>query len=984
MKVKRADNGLVITVFLAPEDKVSYLKQCLAEECPDMPIKDQILLFGKQKLEDDKTLKEYGINSKTEDVFLFDRKMLRPDAPPLPLTVLGPVELSVPSTKLSMQPSVPPDLWPVLQDFLDDLNYSKGVKGAVMDRIALCRRCCGEQDCMIQALKVAVANLKDHHSHLLQTYESFKRHFSAQQGKQQILLDEFESDLKKLKSTVLHPSLRTGTRVTLMDCVPDERRLVQWVVGCQKEHKQLMERAKELSAFVTELNNDVYDPTFLESSQLNINPLLEEINSLIQTREEILSIKASFAQDMKGAGEKLEAMQGEDRVSENDIWGWCEAMQEMRRAHLPLLSKLNMINTRSEKVMANCAVSKNQISVTMQTHLRRVSTLQSKIRNVQNKVIVFFEALNMQKQYFNQLYYIHNLSDAYHAALEEVKRRNVFSKNLSFSISAFLSILQKLREEELGKRDSFLKQHGRYIPKNLIPGLADTIPQFKNLISTSVDKNLVILNKEDNEGSEETKFQVLEDLITSFSTSKSGPLKPFGQTQNKATGDGKTIKLYKKKELAYQKRIQTLETRFGETANELDAIKNRFLQLEQENKMLTNKLQETQSINQQQQNDENFNSIKNENQMLSANLDLVNTDLAKIKTDKENLERENKELQSKISSMSKEFEEKEALLASLMEKEKKRSEKSPKKVDTEKQKMVFRQGKKVLQAYYTIQENKAKAMASMSLDRSASMGSFTRPSHSATLPSFGSFSSSSSSSSSSFSPSTSSTFDGNTSDGKNIENRTDKGKEKEVSTNNNSEDKNTQDMVKQLEELRKKLEKKKKQLKNMTYNNSHQEKKIHEARESFKRAVLDNEALKKELQNIERVCDELKGSIHLHRSSSEDQEQTIKRLEAELDELRLELQTYAENTKISFQKFKEGELALFLPVDKKVYKAFSCGDVNYYLSEESLEQVFSEEIKQKKEILGEIVYMSEEKAASNNPYQLPPGTTFYEVTASQF
>ncbi|KAI9351244.1 autophagy-related protein 11-domain-containing protein [Obelidium mucronatum] len=71
--------------------------------------------------------------------------------------------------------------------------------------------------------------------------------------------------------------------------------------------------------------------------------------------------------------------------------------------------------------------------------------------------------------------------------------------------------------------------------------------------------------------------------------------------------------------------------------------------------------------------------------------------------------------------------------------------------------------------------------------------------------------------------------------------------------------------------------------------------------------------------------------------------------------------------KISFSRFKEGDLALFLPTrNPKAWAAFNVNAPHYFLSTASAETHFSTQIKNKDWILAVITKIEERQAVNNS------------------
>merc|ERR1711916_314713 len=98
--------------------------------------------------------------------------------------------------------------------------------------------------------------------------------------------------------------------------------------------------------------------------------------------------------------------------------------------------------------------------------------------------------------------------------------------------------------------------------------------------------------------------------------------------------------------------------------------------------------------------------------------------------------------------------------------------------------------------------------------------------------------------------------------------------------------------------------------------------------------------------------------------------------------------------KVSIFRFLPGDLLLFLPTAQgKFFYAFNVGACHHYLSEESAEAFgLRSRARRPNFVLGYVVSIDAPVATADvfpttgpmaNPYNLPPGTRFWVVTATQ-
>jgi autophagy-related protein 11 len=110
------------------------------------------------------------------------------------------------------------------------------------------------------------------------------------------------------------------------------------------------------------------------------------------------------------------------------------------------------------------------------TRLRAVSVLQSRIRELNARVVDHKQALTAQANAVAELAHVEAMPAAYKACLQEVVRRRTFEKLYVAEVEAAADKLSRLRASETYAREAFLRRHGRHLPKNLVRGLNDRPP----------------------------------------------------------------------------------------------------------------------------------------------------------------------------------------------------------------------------------------------------------------------------------------------------------------------------------------------------------------------------------------------------------------------------------------------------------------------------------------------------------------------------
>eukprot|EP00027_Filamoeba_sp_ATCC50430_P018543 CAMPEP_0168566166 /NCGR_PEP_ID=MMETSP0413-20121227/14264_1 /TAXON_ID=136452 /ORGANISM="Filamoeba nolandi, Strain NC-AS-23-1" /LENGTH=1125 /DNA_ID=CAMNT_0008598147 /DNA_START=70 /DNA_END=3447 /DNA_ORIENTATION=+ len=484
MYIHRADTGLVYTIEVDSSITVTQLKEFL-RAASKIPPEDQILLCDGTKLDNNNTLKIYGLPDDNKHVFLYDRKSLEPDSP-------APEEVVLPSVELKVAPVPPlprnqeleykesPLLWQLItfeNQFLGDLNNSEALKKVVEARIDICKSLLSEQENQVKGLNAAIANLNDHLNQITQAFGAFHTYYKQLQNKHEHLLRSFDADMQKLREAKLHPALARPRMSTLMDFVP-EPRLIKWAQDCGNEHEQLKNLVVDLEKQISFVRDSTENEN-KTAPEVDFNMLRSQIKRANEISSEVTVRYHIFSNDYNNVRQRAQEAKSNQNLNKQSLWEICESFEQISREHKRQLAQMNDHDQTMKSIMSFCAASKTKLSRCVHERLRSIALIQSKIRELANKIIVFNEAVARQKTAFQQLIYVQSMPKAYQAAIEEVSHRRRFRRNIATLTSKFMETLSKLKDDEMQRRQQFLSTYGRYVPKDIIPGLNSGVPAFE-------------------------------------------------------------------------------------------------------------------------------------------------------------------------------------------------------------------------------------------------------------------------------------------------------------------------------------------------------------------------------------------------------------------------------------------------------------------------------------------------------------------------
>eukprot|EP00899_Mesostigma_viride_P024766 jgi/Mesvir1/5474/Mv15526-RA.2 len=538
MIVQAAENGKSYEVACDETTSIDMVQRALASLTSVGPA-DQVLICEGAKLESNRPLGSYGLPLDTKRVFLFNLAMLRGsmdslDAAQQPEDDEGGEE-DIPEPPSGVSTGHPLDeaqspLLRALPFYERQFRYHHQKAEAVFHltrrRFERCRALISEQEVQGHAIRAARENVDLHYGYICHLYGEFMRAFTAQHGRHAEILASFPRDMEALKSHRLHPSLlpRLSSlpdgrpRVTLADCVPDER-LRAWAEDCRASHDRFGAKVASLQRLFSELQANV-EEVFLQEPQVEIAEQEEALQESQRLLDEQASIVASLGQDERTVSKLvLDTMMSlandESRLGLGPGGGYgisptsssgssrpldaCAALDPMNeihvREHLPVLEDC------AEQLLALLArtrEAKGGMSRAVFSQLRAVSGLQSRIRDLRNKLVAFKEICGRQQEVFAELLLVRRVPAAYRACLAEVRRRRAHAQVYAGQAAQLAERLADMRAAEVATRHSFARLHERYLPQEVLRGMGlydlpapcdVTIPPFDtNLIDLGPDR----------------------------------------------------------------------------------------------------------------------------------------------------------------------------------------------------------------------------------------------------------------------------------------------------------------------------------------------------------------------------------------------------------------------------------------------------------------------------------------------------------------
>uniref|UniRef100_A0AAV1V5J4 Autophagy-related protein 11 C-terminal domain-containing protein n=1 Tax=Peronospora matthiolae TaxID=2874970 RepID=A0AAV1V5J4_9STRA len=512
-----ASTGAVHAVAL---DSVNVVIEELREELERLsgvPMGEQILLCGPPfaRLDPRRAVEAYGLPADHKEVFLYDRRLLSREtttAAVLPAAAaLTPAEVTLPSqpvassggSKMLSESSHP--MMRALAEyegyFQLQVSQSEALQNGSLANIRASER--GAQELQVQerAIAAAVANLDLFKTSMMKHFAPFWAEFEAASNKHEGLLDKFDSHLEVLTTVELHPALVTAERKTLYDCIPVEKER-EWAAQCEQSHTHVRVQVLKLQQVHDEICSEVVDMMTAHAEWSRghdeASVELEQMKALCSKQMIITRTLRDNLQYVLSSIEETSAIAGGSNLMQAST----NALDVCRRIDKLYQGQQNMVPD-AQKLLERIAYHVNEIAARkdiayawVHSTLRRVSILQSKIRDFETSLAVFREALAAQKQHFHELEHLEKLPESYVACLKEISRRLKYGRLFSDRIQSMAEELAQMRGDEVQHREEFLRSYGQHLPRDFVSGLAEK-PSHCEFRMRPFDESLPSIEDED-------------------------------------------------------------------------------------------------------------------------------------------------------------------------------------------------------------------------------------------------------------------------------------------------------------------------------------------------------------------------------------------------------------------------------------------------------------------------------------------------------
>ncbi|GAB2291534.1 hypothetical protein Dimus_025787 [Dionaea muscipula] len=448
---------------------------------------DQLLLCSDMKLESHEPLSTYKLPSDNLEVFCFNKARLQANAPPPQPEQVQIVDIAEPplsSTSNNPHPlddAVDPAL-KALPSYERQFRYHYQCGDAIHRRTVLkyenCQRLVREQKVQERALEIAMSNLDYFYRILNQNYMDFLKCYSQQNRVHSDLLAHFGRDIDKLRSCKLIPALQTSSHKCLLDLVKEDN-LRKLAENCNNSHKQFANKVSQFKLAFGRLKQDVEDLFSIKSS-LSIKDSELMIKDHQRYISEMRSIMQSLSKDVSTVKKLVDdcvTFQFSSSLRPHDAVSALGPMYDVHeKNHLPTL---RVCDRAISDLLDCCGNKKNEMNNFVHNYMQRIAYIQHFIKDIRLQFNAFSEAIKRQDVQFEGLRVVRGLGPSYRSCLAEVVRRKASMKLYMGMAGQLAEKLATKRENEVRRREEFLKAQSPYIPRDILAlmGLFDTPSQ---------------------------------------------------------------------------------------------------------------------------------------------------------------------------------------------------------------------------------------------------------------------------------------------------------------------------------------------------------------------------------------------------------------------------------------------------------------------------------------------------------------------------
>lgn len=296
-----AENGHSFEFDCDESTPVEMVQRTIEKLC-GLPPGDQFLLCLDRKLEPHRPLSFYKLPQDDREVFLYNRPRLHADAPPPP-----PEAFDLPAAADPPPPSAARDPHPLddapdpalkalpsyERQFRFHFHRGQAIFNLSQAKFDACQRLLLEQWVQQRAMETARGSMDQGYRVVQQSFSEFVKLYSQQHRHHSELLQNFASNIERLRSCKLHPALQTETRKCLLDFVKEDH-LRKLAENCAHSHRQFEVKVSQFKSAFGELKRRVEDLGLGRASAS-----LKDLDAAIKDHQKYLAEQKSIMQSLR-------------------------------------------------------------------------------------------------------------------------------------------------------------------------------------------------------------------------------------------------------------------------------------------------------------------------------------------------------------------------------------------------------------------------------------------------------------------------------------------------------------------------------------------------------------------------------------------------------------------------------------------------------------------------------------------------------------
>ncbi|RUS91363.1 hypothetical protein EGW08_000880 [Elysia chlorotica] len=497
----RMDIGQMLTVDMSfLMDTVSRL-QVEITRITGIPMEKQILLVsGGHSLKSDQKVMSYGAGADTNPVFLFSRKAIESQEPPIIRSNITKDVLLALKDSLNKVMAMPPQIECVSMG----TKIACQIRDSASKILSFCKNEFKEQHLQYQGWGTVVANLEEiaqalHHSKTKFTKAAAA--FLPVRDQYFSMLENFSEVMDLLQRIPLLKTLQEGTAVTAKGVIPFSKSIgsshSSFITSTSFIPSTLLEwiTSQGQGQSLETLRHKCYQDLLIFNSQMfeHVNQQVEEVLKEVTVdplhNKELLGIERRLSDLEKRCNEAMRIVEEQNDVTQNFFLKHASNLSKtadvvsvlpnLCQTHKQQLRIMVERQQRIEALQNNFIKSKQEMSTNIHQRLSWVMHVETSIAQLDNELIFHMKSMKILQCNLELLSQVKVAPKVYADIVVETTRRRNFSDKFSQWAETLAEDSTLVYTTESERRKSFAKDIGdHFLLDTLFKGFDDMPPNF--------------------------------------------------------------------------------------------------------------------------------------------------------------------------------------------------------------------------------------------------------------------------------------------------------------------------------------------------------------------------------------------------------------------------------------------------------------------------------------------------------------------------